>query len=163
ISLRGKRWPKFWQRLVSTSEGCLVFRAKMPVMLMLPVIVAMSVWLPAAALPARSEPPRPPSLLAPSFAQLTAHEHEHRNRGVLEQLRVECILRKRVVNAQLAMLRTNSPTTARFLQARSVAELVQLAQVTRGEPLKPVLRELEKRDGDGTLDGLARVAASRDK
>ena len=39
----------------------------------------------------------------------------------------------------------------------------ELAQVTRGEPFKPVLRELEKRDGDKTLDALAKVAALRDK
>lgn len=86
-----------------------------------------------------------------------------KHKDVIVRLRAECIVRTRAVNDQIAMLRTNSPTTARFLQARSLDELLQLAQVTRGEPLKPVLRELGQRDGDKTLDALAKVASLRDK
>lgn len=90
---------------------------------------------------------------------VTASKHM----GVLKQLRVECMVRKRAVNDQLAMLRTNAAGSVRYLQARSIEELKQLARAMHGEPLKPILRELEKRDGDRTLDALAEVAAARDK
>jgi hypothetical protein len=85
-----------------------------------------------------------------------------RHQSVLRQLKFECTLRKNAVSTQIATLRPNPPTMTRNLEARSIDDLKQLALIARGDPLKPVLRELEGRSGERALDVLATVAASRE-
>jgi hypothetical protein len=87
-------------------------------------------------------------------AGVTAQRHM----GVLKDLRVTCMLRKRaVLEKGIAFkpeLKTQEP---RML---SVSELAQAAGSERGERLKTVLLELGKRKGDEALAALGSAAAA---
>lgn len=103
-----------------------------------------------------------------------------RHMGVIKDLRVGCILRKREVDRMLAAdprmvprtpgkerelllikpIKSIDQTTIGKLRAMSVKELAQEAELNRGSKLRPILIEIEKREGDLALGTLAQSAVS---
>lgn len=79
-----------------------------------------------------------------------------RHLGTLEELRFFCTQRKTLVSRQIAagVLPTKSPRTL------SVAELATAAGSERGDKLKMVLIELEKRQGDEVIGALGSAAGA---
>jgi hypothetical protein len=107
---------------------------------------------------------------------------QSRHMGVIKDLRLGCALRKGEVDRLLALNprlvpKTPSPgeqrqlmlikpiasldqTTLGKMRKMSLAELIQEADLNRGSKLRPILIEIEKRDGDKVLLTLAGAAIS---
>lgn len=91
--------------------------------------------------------------------------------GVLKDLKVYCMIRKRTVSQQVASapsdtirpaeLQSTAPPKA--LRQMTVEELAQAAGSERGLRLKEVLMELAKRDGEAVAPALGSAATSYDK
>jgi len=96
-----------------------------------------------------------------------------RHLGVIKDLRVQCMLRKRAVaQSGRATLRSSEglkgdSTSSRGagqkpLRALSISELVEAAGKERGDKLKMVLTELGQRRGDTVIGALGSAAATYD-
>lgn len=86
-----------------------------------------------------------------------------RHLGVLKELRAVCVFRKaEVLRSGSTALRTVSPG-GKSPQRMTLAELTRAAETERGEKLRPILQELERRDGEEALTALAAAAGSYDR
>src|SRR5262249_38142601 len=91
-----------------------------------------------------------------------------RHYGVLQDLRVGCMLRKNalvrrgVTPIVVERPATPVPTTARTPKSMTTAELAEAAGKERGPKLQLVIRELGQRKGDDALAALAVAAADYD-
>jgi hypothetical protein len=110
-----------------------------------------------------------------------------RHMGVIKDLRVACMLRKNAVDRMkldnpnlvaktgtgeremllIKPLKTlpnrTSPGDQASLGKMSLGDLAIQAELNRGSKLRPILIEIEKRDGDTALDVLAQAAGSYEK
>jgi hypothetical protein len=89
-----------------------------------------------------------------------------RHHGVLQTLRVGCMVRKAVLARLGGTGTTPTPRTTRIGKSprtMSVAELAKAAETERGPRLKAVLTELGSRRGDDALSALGRVAGSSEE
>jgi HEAT repeat protein len=86
---------------------------------------------------------------------------QSRHMSVIKDLRVTCILRKRVVGEGVALVAAPS-AVPNSLRTLSVADLAEAAGNEHGPRLKQVLIELEKRSGDQVIGTLGYAAATDD-
>lgn len=91
---------------------------------------------------------------------------QSRHLGVIKDLKVTALLRKRDVANRSVALKNNPQTTVsprpleKSLKTMSAAELVQAVEKSPGSQARPLLVELAKRNGDEVVDGLAAAAGS---
>lgn len=100
-----------------------------------------------------------PQLLDFARENIGAGVMQSRHMTIIKDLRVACMLRKRVVQ-QNAPRPTVGPKPPRAL---TTDELVAAAASERGAKLKQVLTELEQRKGETVLPALAGAMASEEK
>lgn len=84
-----------------------------------------------------------------------------RHGGLLRELRVVCMLRKRALPLSVSPTRV-TVKKVKTLRSMSVAELASAVTTERGLRLKQVLSELATRQGDEVVNGLHSAAATRD-
>jgi hypothetical protein len=121
-------------------------------------------------------------LLDFAYENVGAGIKHSRHMGVIQDLRVLCIFRKKDVDKMFAAnprlvpktpggdgerklllikpIASLDQTTLGRLKKMSVDELAQEAELNRGSKLRPILVEIEKRDGDKVLGTLAQSAVS---
>jgi hypothetical protein len=82
-----------------------------------------------------------------------------RHLNVLRDLRVACIMRKRIIGPQTALTTGSSPGTTPY-RSMSIGQLTEAAGTEPPPRKKQILTELSQRRGDEALVALASVAAS---
>jgi hypothetical protein len=105
-----------------------------------------------------------PELLEFARENIGAGVTRTKHKAVLGDLRVVCMVRKRVVVSQLALNKgtTNKGTTgARSPRAMSVAELAAAIKKEKGNRLKLLVAELADRRGAEVVSALATAAATK--
>src|SRR5262245_6441761 len=95
-----------------------------------------------------------PELLQFAKENIGAGVKRSRHLGTLKELRLFCSMRKSQIDRQLAA----GVVPARSVKTMSVAELASAAGSDRGERLKLVLIEMEKRQGDEVIGALGSAA-----
>jgi hypothetical protein len=97
-----------------------------------------------------------PELLQFARENIGAGIRQSRHLGTLQELRLFCAQRRSLVARQIA----TGALPARSLKTMSVEDLASAAGSERGQKLKMVLVELEKRNGDEAVSALGSAAAA---
>jgi hypothetical protein len=106
---------------------------------------------------------RDPALLDFARENIGIGVERSRHMGVLKDLRVVCIVRKRSLGSQASLSTGSSPGSNPY-RSMTVPQLAEAAGSERGPRQKQIVLELSKRRGDDALAALASVAAvSSDK
>jgi hypothetical protein len=106
---------------------------------------------------------RDPQLLEFARENIGAGVNRSLHQGVLRDLRVVCMLRKRVVTTMLASSRTGQgPKGEKPPRTMTVSELARAVTEAKGARLKDLLSELANRKGDEVIIGLHSVIGTKD-